>query len=162
MPHYEDEKNVAILEKFGVLSRDEVKARCEIHMEKYSKTRRIEARTMIEMARKLLLPATLDYVQNLCNAILVRKQVGMTAPTEEAMAHQLGDLADAFYISIQELEQVVNRACEMTDIPAQAKFFHDAVLPEMERMRTISDTIERIMPSSRWPIPNYSAMIYNV
>ena len=162
MPHYCDDKNVEILEKFGVLSRDEIKARCEIHLEKYSKTRRIEARTMIEMARKLLLPATLDYVQTLCSSIQIKKNIGMPAVTEEAMAHQLSDLADAFYDAIQSLEQRVNKACEVSGIQAQAEAFHDSVLPEMERMRTISDTIERIMPRDRYPMPTYSEMIYNV
>ncbi len=162
MPHYCDEKNVAILEKFGVLSRDEIKARTEIHLEKYSKTRRIEARTMIEMARKQLLPATLDYVQILCSAIATKHQIGFTSETEEKLARQLSDLADALYVSIQVLEQIVNHACEVKEIYDQARTFHDEVLPEMERMRTICDTIERVMPSSRWPIPNYSAMIYNV
>lgn len=117
---------------------------------------------MIEMARKQLLPAVLDYVQNLCNGIAVKTQIGMTAVTEEKMAHQLGDLADAFYESIQDLEQRVNHANEVKEILAQAQCFHDTVLPEMERMRTISDTMERIMPRDRYPIPTYSEMIYNV
>ncbi|MBR2085893.1 MAG: glutamine synthetase III [Oscillospiraceae bacterium] len=162
MPHYTDAKNVAILKKFGIFSEEEVKARTEIHLEKYSKTLRIEARTMIEMARKQLLPAVLDYVQNLCNGIALKTQIGMTAVTEEKMAHQLGDLADAFYESIQELEQRVNHAGEVKDILAQAQCYRDSVLPEMERMRTISDTMERIMPRDRYPIPTYSEMIYNV
>ena len=162
MPHYMDEKNVRILQKFGVLSPDEIKARTEIHLEKYSKTRRIEARVMIEMARKQLLPAALDYTHDLCSSIAVKKQLGYPAAAEESMAQQLGDLADAFYDAIQSLEQRVNDACEVRGIQAQAQAFHDSVLPEMERTRTISDTIERIMPSNRFPIPNYSAMIYNV
>ena len=162
MPHYTDEKNVRILKKFGVFSADEIKARTEIHLEKYSKTRRIEARVMIEMARKQLLPAALDYTHDLCSSIAVKKQLGYQAVAEEAMAQQLGDLADAFYDSIQTLEQRVNAACEVSGIQEQAQTFHDTVLPEMERMRTISDTIERIMPSNRYPIPNYSEMIYNV
>jgi glutamine synthetase len=162
MPHYSDPKNVAILQKFGVFSPEEVKARTEIHLEKYSKTLRIEARTMIEMARKQLLPAVLDYVQTLCNGIALKTQIGMTAVTEEKMAHQLGDLADAFYDSIQDLEQRVNRAGDVKDILEQAQYYRNSVLPEMERMRNISDTMERIMPRDRYPIPTYSEMIYNV
>ena len=117
---------------------------------------------MIEMARKQLLPAALDYTHELCSSIAVKKQLGYAAVAEEAMALQLGDLADAFYDAIQSLEQLVNDACEVHGIQEQAQCYHDSVLPEMERMRTISDTIERIMPSNRFPIPNYSAMIYNV
>ncbi|HAJ96333.1 MAG TPA: glutamine synthetase type III [Ruminococcus sp.] len=162
MPHYTDEKNVRILSKFGIFNADEIKARTEIHLEKYSKVRRIEARTMIQMARKQLLPAVLEYTQNLCQGIVIKKQAGSTAITEEKMNERLTDLADAFYDSIQDLEQLVNEACECKDILEQAQYFRSKVLPEMERMRTLSDTIERIMPRSAWPIPDYSEMIYNV
>ncbi len=162
MPHYTDEKNVELLSKFGIFTPDEVKARTEIHLEKYSKTLRIEARTMVEMARTQLIPATLRYVRELCDTLALKKQLGYSAFTEDELARKLSDLADAFYISAQELEQRVNRACEVKEILEQARFFHDHVLDEMERMRTISDTIERIMPRDLWPIPTYSEMIYNV
>ncbi len=162
MPHYTDEKNVKLLGKFGVFTPDEVKARCEIHLEKYSKTLRIEARTMIEMVRTQLLPATMDYVRTLCGGLATKKQIGITSLAEEELARKLSDLADAFYIAANELEGQVNKACEIEGIYDQAKFFHDHVLDGMERMRTISDTIERIMPRSLWPIPTYSEMIYNV
>ena len=162
MPHYTDEKNVKLLGKFGVFTPDEVKARCEIHLEKYSKTLRIEARTMIEMVRTQLLPATMDYVRTLCGGLATKKQIGITSLAEEELARKLSDLADAFYIAANELEGQVNKACEIEGIYDQARFFHDHVLDGMERMRTISDTIERIMPRSLWPIPTYSEMIYNV
>ncbi|MBR1899109.1 MAG: glutamine synthetase type III, partial [Oscillospiraceae bacterium] len=162
MPHYTDEKNVKLLGKFGVFTPDEVKARCEIHLEKYSKTLRIEARTMIEMVRTQLLPATMDYVRTLCDGLATKKQIGIASLAEEELARKLSDLADAFYIAANELEGQVNKACEIEGIYDQAKFFHDHVLDGMERMRTISDTIERIMPRSLWPIPTYSEMIYNV
>ena len=162
MPHYTDEKNVKLLGKFGVFTPDEIKARCEIHLEKYSKTLRIEARTMIEMVRTQLLPATMDYVRTLCGGLATKKQIGIASLAEEELARKLSDLADAFYIAANELEGQVNKACEIEGIYDQAKFFHDHVLDGMERMRTISDTIERIMPRSLWPIPTYSEMIYNV
>jgi len=162
LPHYTDEKNLKMFKKFGIYNENELKARTEAYLEKYSKTIRIEARTMIEMARKQLLPATLDYVDTLANSIITKQKANLTTYTDEKMALKLNDLADAFYESIENLEQQVNRACEIKEILPQARFFHDVVLAEMERMRTTSDTIERIMPSSKWPIPDYSAIIYNV
>ncbi|MDE6678839.1 MAG: glutamine synthetase type III, partial [Ruminococcus sp.] len=162
LPHYTDEKNLRIFKKFGIYTENELKARQEVLLEKYSKTIRIEARTMIQMARKQLLPATLDYIHKLCEAVAVKKQIGILAKVEQAMAEKLTDLTEAFYVSIEKLESLVNQACEIKEILPQARFFHDEVLTEMERMRTISDTTERIMPSDKWPIPDYSAMIYNV
>ena len=162
MPHYTDEKNIRIFRKFEIYNQNEVAARTEIHLEKYSKTVRIEARTMIEMARKQLLPATMDYVQSLCESIATKNQIGFTCKTDEKIAKKLNDLADRFYDSIERLEERVTEANAVTGIQKQAEFFHDVVLAEMDIMRNIADEIELNMPSAKWPIPAYSEIIYNV
>ena len=162
MPHYTDEKNVRIFRKFEIYNLNEVTARKEIHLEKYSKTVRIEARTMVEMARKQLLPATMEHVKSLCDAIATKKQIGFTCNTDEKIAKKLNDLADRFYDSIERLEQRVNEANAVEGIQKQAEFFHDVVLAEMDIMRSIADEIELNMPSAKWPIPCYSEIIYNV
>ena len=162
MPHYTDEKNLRIFRKFEIYNQNEVAARTEIHLEKYSKTVRIEARTMIEMARKQLLPATMDYVQSLCEAIATKKQIGFTCKTDEKIAKKLNELADRFYESIERLEERVAEANKVNGIQKQAEFFHDVVLAEMDIMRNIADEIELNMPAAKWPIPAYSEIIYNV
>ncbi|MBO7395177.1 MAG: glutamine synthetase III [Ruminococcus sp.] len=162
MPHYTDEKNLRILRKFGIYNREELTARTEIHLEKYSKTRRIEARTMVEMARKQLLPASLEYLDKLCTAIACKKSVGIVSKAEEQIAAKLNDLCDSFYESIERLEKQVAAACEIKDVQKQAEFYHDNVLAEMDIMRSIADEIELNMPLSYWPIPTYSEIIYNV
>ena len=162
MPHYTDEKNLRIFRKFGIYNQNELSARTEIHLEKYSKTVRIEARTMVEMARKQLLPATLGYVDKLCGAIATKKQIGITSKTEDRIASKLTDLADRFYDSIERLNERVENACNIKGIQEQAEFFHDIVLAEMDIMRSIADEIELNMPANEWPIPAYSEIIYNV
>ena len=162
MPHYTDEKNVRIFRKFEIYNLNEVTARKEIHLEKYSKTVRIEARTMVEMARKQLLPATMEHVKSLCDAIATKKQIGFTCNTDEKIAKKLNDLSDRFYDSIERLDQRVNEANAVEGIQKQAEFFHDVVLAEMDIMRSIADEIELNMPSAKWPIPCYSEIIYNV
>lgn len=162
MPHYTDEKNIRIFRKFEIYNQNEVAARTEIHLEKYSKTVRIEARTMVEMARKQLLPATMEHVQNLCEAIATKKQIGFTSNTDEKIAKKLNELADRFYDSIERLEERITEANAVKEIQAQAEFFHDKVLAEMDIMRSIADEIELNMPASKWPIPAYSEIIYNV
>ena len=155
MPHYTDEKNVRIFRKFEIYNLNEVTARKEIHLEKYSKTVRIEARTMVEMARKQLLPATMEHVKSLCDAIATKKQIGFTCNTDEKIAKKLND-------SIERLDQRVNEANAVEGIQKQAEFFHDVVLAEMDIMRSIADEIELNMPSAKLPIPCYSEIIYNV
>ena len=162
MPHYTDEKNLRIFRKFEIYNQNEVAARTEIHLEKYSKTVRIEARTMIERARKQLLPATMDYVQSLCEAIATKNQIGFTCKTDEKIAKKLNELADSFYESIERLEDRVAEANKVNGIQKQAEFFHDVVLAEMDIMRNIADEIELNMPAAKWPIPAYSEIIYNV
>lgn len=162
MPHYTDDKNMKMFRKFGIYNQNELTARTESLLEKYSKTIRIEARTMVEMARKQLLPATLGYVDKLCSAIATKKQIGITAKTEEKMAAKLTDLADSFYDSIERLDSQVKAAGEIKGIQKQAENFHDVVLAEMDIMRAIADEIEVIMPAVEWPIPAYSEIIYNV
>ncbi|MBO7475280.1 MAG: glutamine synthetase type III, partial [Ruminococcus sp.] len=162
MPHYTDEKNLRIFRKFEIYNQNEVAARTEIHLEKYSKTVRIEARTMIEMARKQLLPATMEYVQSLCESIATKKQIGFTFMTDEKIAKKLNELSDRFYDSIVRLEERVAEANKVDGIQKQAEFFHDVVLAEMDIMRSIADEIELNMPAAKWPIPAYSEIIYNV
>ena len=86
----------------------------------------------------------------------------MTANTEEKIASKLNSLADRFYDSIQRLGEQLEAACKIENIQKQAEYFHDYVLAEMDIMRSIADEIEVNMPCDMWPIPNYTAMIYNV
>ncbi len=162
MPHYTDEKNLRIFRKFGVYNRNELTARTEIHLEKYSKTVRIEARTMVEMARKQLLPAALEYVDKLCAAIATKNSLGIVSKAENALSAELNTLCDMLYNSIQRLEERIENACGISNVQQQAEAFHDSVLAEMEIMRSVADRIELIMPRSAWPIPTYSEIIYNV
>ncbi|MBR5514397.1 MAG: glutamine synthetase III [Ruminococcus sp.] len=162
MPHYTDEKNLKILRKHGIFNRNEVTARTEIHLEKYSKTRRIEARTMVEMSRKQLLPAGLDYLDKLCCSIKTKNEIGITANTEKKIAEKLSQLTDGLYESINRLEKLIAEACAIKEVQKQAEFYHDYVFSEMNIMREIADEMEVNMPLDSWPIPTYSEIIYNV
>lgn len=162
LPHYTDEKNLRIFRKFNIYTPNELKARTEVLLETYSKTISIEARTMVEMARRKLLPATLDYISSVCRSVSVKKQIGMTSISEEKIASKLNDLADRFYDSIERLEAQHESACKIQGIKNQAEYFHDYVLAEMDIMRSIADEIEMNMPCDKWPIPTYTAMIYNI
>ncbi len=162
MPHYTDEKNLKILRKHGIFNRNEVTARTEIHLEKYSKTRRIEARTMVEMARKQLLPAGLEYLDKLCRSIRTKNEIGITSNTEKKIAEKLSQLTDGLYESINRLEKLIAEACAIKEVQKQAEFYHDYVFAEMNIMREIADEMEVNMPLNSWPIPTYSEIIYNV
>ena len=162
LPHYTDEKNIKIFRKFNIYTPNELKARTEVLLETYSKTINIEARTMVEMARKKLLPAAFDYIHHVCSSISLKKQIGMSCISEEKIASKLNILADSFYDSIERLEKQLGSACNISNIQKRAEYFHDYVLAEMTIMRNIADEIEMNMPCDKWPIPTYTAMIYNI
>ena len=86
----------------------------------------------------------------------------MTCNSEEKIAAKLNALADSFYDSIERLESQLESACKINDIRKQAEYFHDYVLAEMDIMRSVADEIEMNMPCDKWPIPTYTAMIYNI
>ena len=86
----------------------------------------------------------------------------MSCVSEEKIASKLNALADKFYDSIERLGTQLESACVIKDIQKQAEYFHDYVLAEMNIMRTVADEIEMNMPCDKWPIPTYTAMIYNI
>jgi glutamine synthetase len=162
LPHYTDEKNVAMFEKFGVYTSVEVNARKEILLEAYSKQINIEALTMIDMATKQLLPAALSYTKELCDSIAVKKTLGIDSSVEEKLANKITALSVDFSASIEKLSEKVSAAQDMEVGEAQARVYRDSVFAEMGEMRKIADEIEVSMPSAKWPIPAYSEMIFNV
>jgi glutamine synthetase len=162
LPHYTDEKNVAMFEKFGVYTSVEVNARKEILLEAYSKQINIEALTMIDMATKQLLPAALSYTKELCDSIAVKKTLGIDSSVEEKLANKITALSVDFSASIEKLSEKVSAAQDMEVGEAQARVYRDSVFVEMGEMRKIADEIEVSMPSAKWPIPAYSEMIFNV
>ena len=92
----------------------------------------------------------------------VKLQEAYVTNVDEKIAKKLNELADRFYDSIERLEARITEANAVKEIQAQAEFFHDKVLAEMDIMRSIADEIELNMPASKWPIPAYSEIIYNV
>lgn len=162
LPHYTDEKNIKMFEKFGVYTPVEVNARKEILLEAYSKTINIEALTMIDMAKKQLLPATIAYTKELCDSVAVKKSIGVESALELNMANKLSALAEDFATSIEKLSEKVSVAQEAEEGEKQARVYRDSVFAEMGEMRKIADEIEVSMPEDKWPIPPYSKIIFNV
>jgi glutamine synthetase len=162
IPHYTDEKNMKIFKKFNIYTEAEVAARRDILLEKYSNVRNIEAKTMIDMSKKELLPATLSYIKEVCDSVAVKKQLEIDASVEEKLARKLTGLAIDFEATVTRLIENVTYAGKIEDVIERSKYFHDPVLTTMTELRKIVDEIEVNMPKAKWPIPVYTDMIYNV
>ena len=164
LPALIDPKNIQLMEDFGVLTKVEMHSRYEVEMEHYSKIINIEALTMLEMARKQLLPAINAYMSEVANTAASKLAVSeaISVRSETKTLTRLSTDADAMSDAIDALQAAVDTAEAMTDESAKAVSFHDDVLPRMDALRAAADDAETICGEDYWPLPSYSKMLYYV
>ena len=164
LPALVEPKNIALMEEFGVLTKVEMESRYEVEMEHYSKIINIEALTMLEMARKQLLPAINSYMSEVANTAASKLAVSeaISVRSETKTLTRLSTDADAMSDAIDALQAAVDTAEAMTDESAKAVSFHDDVLPKMDALRAAADDAETICGEDYWPLPSYSKMLYYV
>ena len=164
LPALIDPKNIQLMEDFGVLTKVEMHSRYEVEMEHYSKIINIEALTMLEMARKQLLPAINAYMSEVANTAASKLAVSeaISVRSETKTLTRLSTDADAMSDAIDALQAAVDTAEAMTDESAKAVSFHDDVLPRMDALRAAADDAETVCGEDYWPLPSYSKMPYYV
>lgn len=164
LPALIEPKNIALMEDFGVLTKVEMESRYEVEMEHYSKIINIEALTMLEMARKQLLPAVNAYMSEVANTAASKLAVSesLSVRSETRALTRLSADADAMSDAVDELQAAVNAAKALSDESAKAVAFHDDVLPKMDALRAAADDAETICGEDYWPLPSYSKMLYYV
>ena len=164
LPALIEPKNIALMEDFGVLTKVEMESRYEVEMEHYSKIINIEALTMLEMARKQLLPAVNAYMSEVANTAASKLAVSesLSVRSETKALTRLSADADAMSDAVDELQTAVNAAKALSDESAKAVAFHDDVLPKMDALRAAADDAETICGEDYWPLPSYSKMLYYV
>ena len=164
LPALIEPKNIALMEDFGVLTKVEMESRYEVEMEHYSKIINIEALTMLEMARKQLLPAVNAYMSEVANTAASKLAVSenLSVRSETKALTRLSADADAMSDAVDELQAAVNAAKALSDESAKAVAFHDDVLPKMDDLRAAADDAETICGEDYWPLPSYSKMLYYV
>ena len=164
LPALVDEKNIKLMEDFGVLTKVEMESRYEVEMEHYAKIINIEALTMLEMARKQLLPAVNAYMSEVANTAASKMAVSesISVRSETKTLTKLSDDADAMSDAIDTLQQVVDAAEALTSESEKAVAFHDTVIPAMDALRAAADAAETICGEDYWPLPSYSKMLYYV
>lgn len=162
VPHYYDEKNVALLEKFGIFSRSQIISRVDILLERYSKTINIESLTMIDMTKKKFIPASLSYCKELCDGISVKASLGIDSSVERSLAEDITALTNEAYDLVHQLEEKTAASSAHENILEMATAYRDNVVTTMEKLRACIDKLEVMLPSDKWPVPAYSDMIFNV
>ena len=164
LPALIEPKNIALMEEFGVLTKVEMESRYEVEMEHYSKIINIEALTMLEMARKQLLPAVNSYMSELANTAASKLAVSenISVRSETKTLTKLSADADAMSDAVDSLQDAVDASKALPTEAEKAVAFHDNVLPAMDALRAAADDAETICGEDYWPLPSYSKMLYYV
>ena len=158
------EKNLRLMNDFGVMSPAEMNARYEVGLENYSKVLNIEALTMLEMANQQIVPAIIDYENQLASTIAVKKSVNgkISCNAEEHQLETLAECADTISEAINDLRIARKSAKNDPDPLASARAFHDVVIPIMDKLRAAADHAEQVCGEDYWPLPTYTQMLWYV
>ena len=164
LPALIDPKNIALMEEFGVLTKVEMESRYEVELEHYAKVINIEALTMLEMARKQLLPAVNAYMSEVANTAASKLAVSesISVRSETKTLGRLSADADAMSDAIDALQDAVDAAKALPTEALKADAFRDNVIPLMNTLRAAADDAETLCGEDYWPLPSYSKMLYYV
>ena len=155
-----DKENVAAFKKHGVLTEAELQARTEILLEAYSMSINIEAMTMLNMAKRQILPACIEYSSVLGSAVGAVTSAGVEAGPQRELLENVCELIGKMKKDISELEKVAAEAKKLTDTAKQAELYRDKVIPAMNALRATSDELETIVDADLWPLPTYAEMLF--
>ena len=163
LPHYTDEKYVSMFEKFKVYSKTEIESRKEILLENYSKVINIEALTMLDMAKKLIAPAALEYTKIMCDSVVSKENAGIDSSLEKSLANKLSGLTASLYEAIDTLDSKRIASKDHEDsAESLARYYRDEVFADMQNLRAIADELEMNVPEKYWPIPTYTDLLFTV
>ena len=164
LPYFIHDKNIALFEKHGILSKGEAFSRYEISLENYSKVLNIEALTMLEMARQDIIPAVSKYVNVLSNGAIAKKQAcsGASCGLENVLIPKLSNALSDLFTELEKLDSEIKLAHETADALERAKLYHNIVLSRMEKVRAIVDGMEVYTAKEYWPFPSYGDLLFSI
>ena len=162
IPALTTEKAVSMFEKFKVFTKAELESRAEIKFESYAKAINIEARTMIDMASKQIIPAIIKYTKDLADTVVIVKEAGADASVQADLLAEVSGLLTETKKALEALKVVTDQAAAMEEGEDQARFYHFDVVPAMEALRAPVDKLEMIVDKEAWPMPSYGDLIFEV
>lgn len=164
LPAFVAEKNIALFEKYGIFTKTEMQSRCESMLENYSKVRHIEALTMLNMARKDIMPAAVLYMHELADTQSAKAKIGIATEqdAELILAKKLSALITKLYNDTEALDAALSEVTKIEDGAAQAPAYKEVVLPCMDALRETADTIQSMTGSKYWPYPTYDDLMFGV
>ena len=155
-------KAVSLFESFGVFTEAELKSRAEIKFEAYAKAINIEAKAMIDIAGKQIIPSVISYTTELANSVLAVSEAGADASVQKEILDTVSGYLKEMKSALAELETVTEKAATIEDAADQAKYFRDTVKAAMLALRTPADKLEMIVDKEFWPFPSYGDLMFEV
>lgn len=163
LPHFLDEKNVKLFQKHKVHTKTEMEARYEIQMEDYCKVLNIEVMTMLEMVKREITPAVINFTKDVADSALSMKNIiGNAAKTQVELVKTLSELTDALTDKTKALEDVIAKVKDYDNVTDCAKFYTASVIPAMNDVREVADKLETIVGSEYWPFPTYGDLLFRI
>ena len=162
IPALEDEKTIKVFEQFHVFTEAELRSRVEIKYENYAKVINIEAKTMIDMASKQIIPAIIKYTKTLADTVVAVKAAGADADVQAEALAEVSVLLKEAKEALAALIKVTDEAATKEEGEEQAKFFKFTVFPAMEALRAPVDKLEMIVDKEAWPMPSYGDLMFEV
>ena len=158
LPQYISDKNISLVTKRGIFTKEEFLARHEIHLEAYKKIIQIEARTSIDMVLHQILPAAAAYSANLCNGVIAKKAVGVSCEAETDLINRLTEATNALYKTCQTLTSALAQV--PSNLEEAVEYCADVIVKYMNVMRNHADILEQLTDKNIWPYPTYSDLLY--
>ena len=164
IPALTTEKAVKLYESFGVFTRAELESRAEVEYEAYGKMINIEARTMIDMASKQIIPAVIKYTTQLAGSLGAVKAACPEADTsvQAELLTETSALLSDMKVALAALIDITEEAACVDGVETQARVYHEKVVPAMAALRTPADKLEMIVDKDLWPFPSYGDLIFEV
>ena len=162
IPALTTDKAINMFEKFKVFTKAELESRAEIKFESYAKAINIEARTMIDMASKQIIPAIIKYTKELADTVVAVKEAGADASVQAELLTEVSGLLAESKKALEALKVVTDQAAAMEEGEDQARYYHFDVVPAMEALRAPVDKLEMIVDKEAWPMPSYGDLIFEV
>ena len=161
-PALTSDRSVELFEKFGIFTRSELESREEIVYETYAKSINIEARTMIDMAGKQIIPGCMRYERDLAQTVIAVKEAGADNTTERRRLQQVAGYINDAQRALERLMKDTPRAAKMDEGRKKAYFYKDTILPEMARLRKACDELELLVDKRMWPFPTYEELMFEI
>ena len=162
IPSITTDKAVQLFERFNVFTKAELESRAEIQYESYAKAINIEARTMIDMASKQIIPAIMGYTKTLADTVLAVKAAGADTSVQADLLTEVTALLKESKAALDALIRVTEEAAGKEEGEVQANYYHSEVFPAMEALRAPVDKLEMIVDKEVWPMPSYGDLIFEV